>query len=103
IVLGRNLYNIVGIVCSVLTPYMLNPSAWNWGNYAGFFWAGSCFLCIIYTYFRVPEPSGRTFAELDLLFEKKISARKFSKTQVDVFADSLEEKVEIHHNEKVDV
>ncbi|KAG9523761.1 sugar transporter family protein, partial [Aureobasidium melanogenum] len=103
IVLGRNLYNIVGIVCSVLTPYMLNPSAWNWGNYAGFFWAGSCFLCIIYTYFRVPEPSGRTFAELDLLFEKKISARNFSKTQVDVFADSLEEKVEIHHNEKVDI
>ncbi|KAG9511442.1 hypothetical protein KCU79_g24006, partial [Aureobasidium melanogenum] len=102
-VLGRNLYNIVGIVCSVLTPYMLNPSAWNWGNYAGFFWAGSCFLCIIYTYFRVPEPSGRTFAELDLLFEKKISARNFYKTQVDVFADSLEEKVEIHHNEKVDI
>ena len=30
--------NIVGIVCSVLTPYMLNPGAWNWGNYAGFFW-----------------------------------------------------------------
>lgn len=25
VVLGRNLYNIVGIVCSVLTPYMLNP------------------------------------------------------------------------------
>ncbi|KAG2162544.1 putative MFS alpha-glucoside transporter [Aureobasidium pullulans] len=102
IVLGRNLYNIVGIVCSVLTPYMLNPSAWAWGNYAGFFWAGSCFLCIIYTYFRVPEPSGRTFAELDLLFEKRISARKFAKTQVDVFADSVE-KVEVHHNEKVDV
>lgn len=29
---------IVGIVCSVLTPYMLNPGAWNWRNYAGFFW-----------------------------------------------------------------
>lgn len=25
VVLGRNLYNIVGIICSVLTPYMLNP------------------------------------------------------------------------------
>lgn len=34
VVLGRNLYNVVGIVCSVLTPYMLNPTAWNWGNYA---------------------------------------------------------------------
>jgi hypothetical protein len=30
VVLGRNLYNIVAIVCNVLTPYMLNPSAWGW-------------------------------------------------------------------------
>ncbi|KAI0376915.1 sugar transporter [Hypomontagnella monticulosa] len=90
VVLGRILYNIVSIICGVLTPYMLNPTAWNWGNYAGFFWAGSCFLCFIYTFFRVPEPTGRTFAELDLLFEKKISARKFATTDVDVFAEHVE-------------
>lgn len=29
---------MVGIVCGVLTPYMLNPGEWDWGNYAGFFW-----------------------------------------------------------------
>ena len=29
VVLGRNLYNIVQIVCNVLTPYMLNPTAWS--------------------------------------------------------------------------
>ncbi|KAI0846993.1 sugar transporter [Daldinia vernicosa] len=90
VVLGRILYNIVGIICGVLTPYMLNPSAWDWGNYAGFFWAGSCFLCFVYAYFRVPEPTGRTFAELDLLFEKKVSARKFASTDVDVFAEHVE-------------
>jgi SP family general alpha glucoside:H+ symporter-like MFS transporter len=56
VVLGRNLYNIVGIVCSVLSPYMLNPGAWNWQNYTGFFWGGICFLCIIYTYFRCVAP-----------------------------------------------
>lgn len=38
VVLGRNLYNVVGIICNVLTPYMLNTDAWNWGNFAGFFW-----------------------------------------------------------------
>ncbi|KAK6581580.1 hypothetical protein PZA11_006271 [Diplocarpon coronariae] len=70
VVLGRNLYNIVGIVASVLTPYMLNPGAWDWGNYAGFFWGASCFGCVVYTYFRLPEPMGRSFAELDLLFER---------------------------------
>ncbi|KAI1770642.1 putative MFS alpha-glucoside transporter [Hypoxylon cercidicola] len=101
VVLGRILYNIVGIVCGVLTPYMLNPSAWDWGNYAGFFWAGSCFLCFIYTFFRVPEPAGRTFAELDLLFEQKISARKFASTDVDVFAETVEEDVMKSYHDQI--
>ncbi len=60
------------------------------GNYAGFFWAGSCLLAIVYTYFRVPEPSGRTFAELDMLFERRVSARKFKKTKVDAFEETVE-------------
>lgn len=72
---------------------MLNPGAWDWGNYTGFFWGGICFLCIIYTYFRVPEPRGRSFAELDLLFERKVSARKFSSTHVDVFDETVESQV----------
>ncbi|KAI2618291.1 sugar transporter [Hypomontagnella submonticulosa] len=101
VVLGRILYNIVGIICGVLTPYMLNPTAWNWGNYAGFFWAGSCFLCFIYTFFRVPEPTGRTFAELDLLFEKKISARKFATTDVDVFAEHVEGDVMKNYHDQI--
>ncbi|KAJ6013732.1 hypothetical protein N7540_008323 [Penicillium herquei] len=90
VVLGRCLYNVVAIVCGVITPYMLNPTAWNWGNYAGFFWGGSCFLCIIYAYFRIPEPSGRSFAELDVLFERKVSARKFATTKVEVFDETIE-------------
>ncbi|KAI1633362.1 alpha glucoside transporter [Biscogniauxia mediterranea] len=93
VVLGRILYNIAGIICGVLTPYMLNPLAWDWGNYAGFFWAGSCFLCYVYAFFRVPEPRGRTFAELDMLFEKKISARKFATTEVDVFGEEVSDDV----------
>ncbi|OTA90408.1 hypothetical protein M434DRAFT_370334 [Hypoxylon sp. CO27-5] len=101
VVLGRVLYNIVAIICGVLTPYMLNPSAWDWGNYAGFFWAGLCFLCFIYTYFRVPEPAGRTFAELDLLFEKKVSARKFATTEVDVFAEHVEGDVIQHYQDQI--
>ncbi len=103
VVLGRNLYNIVGIVCSVLTPYMLNPGEWNWSNYAGFFWGGICFCCIIYTYFRVPEPMGRSFAELDLLFEQGVSARKFSSTDVDVFGEEVDERVVGAYEEKLEV
>ncbi|KAF2172568.1 hypothetical protein M409DRAFT_17800 [Zasmidium cellare ATCC 36951] len=105
VVLGRNAYIIVGIICSIVTPYMINPSAWDWGNFAGFFWAGLAFLCAVYTFFRVPEPHGRTFAELDLLFERKVSARKFASTKVDVFEEGVDEgvfkaKVEAKYEEK---
>jgi SP family general alpha glucoside:H+ symporter-like MFS transporter len=70
--------------------FRLNPTAWNWGNYAGFFWAGAALLSIVYTYFRVPEPAGRTFAELDLLFQKGVSARKFKTTSVNAFEETVE-------------
>ena len=40
----------------------------------------------IWAYYRLPEPKGRTYAELDILFDKHVSARKFSKTYVDPYA-----------------
>jgi SP family general alpha glucoside:H+ symporter-like MFS transporter len=101
VALGRALYNVVAIICNVLTPYMLTPTAWNFGNYAGFFWAGSCFLAIVYTYFRVPEPAGRTFAELDLLFERRVSARKFKETNVDAFEETVEGGAIQEYEEKI--
>ncbi|KAF2094424.1 sugar transporter [Rhizodiscina lignyota] len=85
VVLARNLYNVGSIITNVLTPRMLNPSAWNWGAKSGFFWAGCCFLCLVWTYFRLPEPKGRTYGELDTLFEQKVPAREFASTKVDPF------------------
>jgi len=91
IVIARNVYNVAGIVNGVIVPYMLNPSAWDWRGKSGFFWAGSCFLCLTWTYFRLPEPKGRTYGELDTLFERRIPARKFRTTDVSPWnADGLE-------------
>ena len=59
-------------------------------------------MCIIYTYFRLPEPRGRTFAELDVLFEKGVSARKFASTEGDVFHEVVEEKVMNQYEDIVD-
>lgn len=122
VVLGRALYIVVGIIASVLTPYMVNPSAWDWGNYAGLvsappttssadsltntsfqFWAGSCALCILYTYIRIPEPRGRTFAELDLLFERGVSARNFATTEVDVFDETVDESIIAQYKDNLGV
>jgi SP family general alpha glucoside:H+ symporter-like MFS transporter len=83
VVLARNMYNMVGIVTNIITPRMLNPTAWNWGAKSGFFWAGTCLLCAVWTFFRLPEPKGRTYGELDVLFESGVSARRFASTVVD--------------------
>jgi SP family general alpha glucoside:H+ symporter-like MFS transporter len=79
---------------------MVNPTYWNWRKLTAFFWAGICFLCIIYTYFRIPEPAGRSFAELDVLFERGVSARKFKETNVDVFGTEESEHAGKMSNEK---
>ncbi|TKX23137.1 general alpha-glucoside permease-like protein 1 [Elsinoe australis] len=90
VVLARILYNLSGLISNVLFPRMINPSAWNWGAKTGFFWACSCALCALWTYFRLPEPKGRTFGELDVLFEQRVSARKFKSTVVNQFGTSEE-------------
>src|SRR5579859_6685457 len=100
IVLSRNVYNIVGIINGVIVPYMLNPTAWNWKGKAGFFWAGSCFLCLLWTYFRLPEPKGRTYGEMDILFERKVSARKFRSTDVSPWSAEVEEIERVESDEK---
>lgn len=85
IILARCTYNIAGIVIHIITPYMLNPTAWNWQAKTGFFWAGFALVSAIWCWFELPETKGKTYAELDILFREKTPSRKFRKAQVDVF------------------
>jgi len=90
VVLSRNVYNCMGIVIGTLQPRMMNPTAWNWRGKTCFFWGGLNLLGLIWTYFRLPEPKGLTYAELDVLFENKVSARKFKSVKVDPYrSDNL--------------
>lgn len=91
IVLARNVYNIGGIINNILVNFMVTaPSAggWGWDGKAGFFYGGLCAICLVWCWFRLPEPNGRSYAELDILFERKIPARDFAKTHVDIFSAS---------------
>ncbi|KAL9112344.1 MAG: hypothetical protein Q9227_003462 [Pyrenula ochraceoflavens] len=82
VVLARVAYYIITILSNVVTPFMLNPSALNWGAKAGFFWGALCALSLLYSFFQVPEPKGKTFGELDILFQRKVPARLFASTVV---------------------
>ncbi|KAM0633179.1 hypothetical protein ACHAPW_003854 [Verticillium nonalfalfae] len=88
--LSRIAYYIGQIVCNVINPYMLNPTAGDWKGKTAFFWGGCAFAFFVWTFFRLPETKDKTFAELDILFEKKIGAREFSGYKVDAYAQGGE-------------
>lgn len=109
VVLARTAYYLAQIVANIIQPYMMNPSAWNWkgkclGGYnvewnssyqivaaniwlgkTGFFWFGLAFLTVVWAFFRLPESKGRSYEELDLMFEAKVPTRKFKKYHVDAY------------------
>ncbi|QLQ81257.1 hypothetical protein HG537_0F00180 [Torulaspora globosa] len=85
IVLARNCYNLTAVVNSVLTPYMLNASDWNWGAKSGLYWGAMTALTLVWVIIDLPETSGRTFSDIDELFAQKVPARKFKSTTVDPF------------------
>ncbi|KAI4725786.1 sugar transporter [Aureobasidium sp. EXF-10728] len=90
--LARCSYYIFQILCNIISPYMINPTEGNWKGKAGFFWAGSCGIMVVWTWFRLPETKGRTFEEIDILFHNRIPARKFKATHIDVLeAEALEQ------------
>lgn len=91
VVLARWCYAALGIAGGSLTPYQLNKSAWNWGAKTGFFWAGGCLAATAFAWFFVPETKGRPAAEIDVLFENKVSPRRFGDTPVRI-AEALHEE-----------
>ncbi|KAJ5732176.1 hypothetical protein N7493_003657 [Penicillium malachiteum] len=88
--LARVLWNISNIAVHILSYRMMGVKAWNWGAKTAYFWAGTCLCCLVWSYFRLPEPRGRAYKELDLLFERGASARKFSVTQANASEAELQ-------------
>ncbi|CAN6673570.1 hypothetical protein TRVA0_049S00144 [Trichomonascus vanleenenianus] len=85
--LARSTYYVSNIIIGILNPYMINNSAWGWKGKTCFFYAGTCGVCFLWAYFRLPETAGRTYEELDVLFARRISARKFAFCVVNVYAE----------------
>lgn len=81
--LSRNVYNMTQIVANVIEPYMINPTEGNWKGKTAFFWAGTAALTTVWAFFRLPECRNRTYAELDIMFHERVSARQFAEYDVD--------------------
>ncbi|KFX87731.1 hypothetical protein O988_09314 [Pseudogymnoascus sp. VKM F-3808] len=84
---GRASYYIVEIPCIFLGSYMLNPTGGNLGGKCGYVWAATGFICLVTAYFYLPEMKGRSYREIDILFNRKVPARQWKKTEIDIQDD----------------
>jgi SP family general alpha glucoside:H+ symporter-like MFS transporter len=89
--LARAVSNFVALINGILTPKMLNSGTgnWNWGPKADLYFAGWLLAATVWAYFRLPDCTKLTYAEIDILFENNVSARKFSATEVDIAGGCL--------------
>ena len=69
---------VLGMLATITIPYIINPDGANLRGKLGFFWAASATACWIWAYRKVPETSGKTFGELDWLFEHGVDVKHFS-------------------------
>jgi SP family general alpha glucoside:H+ symporter-like MFS transporter len=84
---GRGAYYLVNIPCIFLSTYMLNSGKWNIGGKSGYVWAATALICSVMSWIWIPEMKHRSFREIDILFNRKVPARHWSKTQVDIQDD----------------
>ncbi|RSH89198.1 hypothetical protein EHS25_002310 [Saitozyma podzolica] len=91
---GLAITNLFGIMFSFTVPLMLKGAGNGgpvWGVKTGFFFAGTGLVVCVIGWFIIPEVAQRTPAEINELFEKKVSPRKFKGYLTDVQM-TLEEK-----------
>ncbi|RAH73812.1 MFS general substrate transporter [Aspergillus aculeatinus CBS 121060] len=94
--LARVAFNVSSLVSNVLIPKMLTGGSWNLGAKTAFLFAGTNALIWIWCIFRLPETKGRTFREIDYLFESSgLHPRKWRNAKIDVFEE--DDAVNQHH------
>ncbi|KAJ3549930.1 hypothetical protein NM208_g255 [Fusarium decemcellulare] len=85
--IGRGCYYAVNIPCIFLASYMLNPEDGNLGGRCGYVWGGTALVCTVMAWIWLPEMKGRSYREIDILFKRRVPARQWKKTVIDMNDD----------------
>ncbi|KAI8290481.1 General alpha-glucoside permease [Colletotrichum sp. SAR11_57] len=86
-----------GCLVTQLIPFLINPSNANLGGKVAFVFFAPSLICSVYLFFCFPEMKGRSYLELEDMFQKGVPARKFKDYKCEV------ETVEGKDGEKVAV
>jgi hypothetical protein len=66
----------------IILPYLLSAdSGAKLGVKTAFIFFGLGLVCSVLIWFTIPDYTGRTFAQIDELFYRRIPARQFAKTE----------------------
>ncbi|KAH8901361.1 general substrate transporter [Thozetella sp. PMI_491] len=68
---------IASTVWNIVMPYLFNSTEANLGGNIGWIFFGQGLLMLVVMFYDVPGTKGRTFEELDTMFEHKLPARAF--------------------------
>ncbi|KAK5257051.1 hypothetical protein LTR40_009824, partial [Exophiala xenobiotica] len=58
-------------------PYFINPAKFGWGPKYGYIWFATNVICVVFTWFFLPETKDRTLEEIHEMFEARLPARQF--------------------------
>lgn len=81
---GRAAYYFTEIPMIYLASRMLNTTGWDLRGKCGYVWCGTALFFWIWGFFYLPELKHRSYREADIMFHRKVSARKFKKTEIDL-------------------
>jgi SP family general alpha glucoside:H+ symporter-like MFS transporter len=81
---GRAAYYVTEIPMIYLASKMLNTTGWDLRGKCGYVWAGTALFFWTWGFFFLPELKHRSYREVDIMFNRKVPARKFKNTEIDL-------------------
>ena len=81
---GRAAYYVAEIPMIFLASWLLNPTGGDVAGRCGYVWGSTAVVCWVAAYFFLPELKHRSYREIDILFHRRVPARQFKNTLIDV-------------------
>ena len=92
IALATAINALANMACAVGIPYAINPDQGNLRGKIAFIFLGTALPCVLWCFLALPETKGRTFEELDLMFQRKVASKAFGiyKFEDDIHTTTLD-------------
>jgi hypothetical protein len=85
--LATAVQSVFGTLMNVVVPYLVNPDEADLKGKVGFIFGGLSAMATVWSFLYIPELKGRTFDEIDYMFQKKVNPRKMGSYTFNVDRD----------------